>query len=364
MKNSKEVYESLINLLHKSGINDPQDIHQIDFFPPPSSDRDPNRDLKLQPKCVLSNLYPWVEDFYLIIKRNYNSIIEEWKSQGNVRTVVPTLEDKFLFPAPARHLEKNERDLTPKNVEAVKSLSQYGSIFPNRTLLLSNDFVVGFAGKFWITADFLTALIVLKPFLKEGLVTLLPAQIRSEREKVKKVLPESTAYIKLSKVGKGIKAFEETVGEPNTEHSFNPIIRVPSLQGARPQDYLELVKTYPEEFSVYNSLLDKSFTNSEPSKSQVKSWLEEADYRIKKLEQRYQSKKKKLKSRGKRIAIETLFTIGSILTPWEIITDVLGGTTILDGIDWWNEYRNLGQQMSDDDFWLLWKLNQSGEDEE
>lgn len=374
------MYDQIFEILEQEELKEPLNLSKLKL----SADA-----------YVDSREHPWVESLFTVVDNNLNPLLEQWNRDSDLKVVATTRHlrgDTFStkWQYPFQQINKEKLTLVKKDFHAAAG---YSCIFPNQLIYLTRPFTIGPAHTNAIPIEFLYLLLVMKPLLKNKIAFLAPPLLKQFRSRTRltdfvvdnldlpvgekvdkammyKAMDEQEVHkwksIQLPFSGKGKSKLSKVMDNQNITEYNTQALRISYLHGLEFERYVQLIKKHPKEFNLYNAFLKKTLNKPEASKNDIKEWLKEANYRVEKINRRYEKKKKELQSKGITVGIGTLFTVGSIFLPGvgEIISGLLGGKTISDGINWILDYKDLDQTMSEDDFWFLWKLKNYGEDEE
>lgn len=369
------MYDEILNILRQEGIEKRSDLLQLECP---------------KERFVYSSRHPWAESIFEIVESQYLPLLNQWKCSSDLYILaaayqhdlpLPFLSTIGMLPEQASKIVKFERADTNFNTKGLNIFARYSCVFPGQIVYMSRPFLEGSKDQspvYAIPLEFLYLLLLLAPMLKSKLAFLVPLNLPPHstkgEHKSKLNVPE---FLKPSRqwsvsaffsplLEESSTSLSQTIEEQHTPRGSIQALKMPYLRGVEFNRYVELIKKYPKEFNLYNTLLVKALNKPEASEDEIKEWLREANYRVEKINKHHEKKKHELQSKGVHVGIGTLFTVGSIFLPGigEIISGLLGRKTISDGINWILDYKKLDQTMSEDDFWLLWKLkNYRGNEE-
>jgi hypothetical protein len=225
---------------------------------------------------------------------------------------------------------------------------------------------------FSIPTDFLPLLFALRPALNSGLAFLLPARMN---HKIPTVIGEAsqTMIRALQRDGKdsaviipsngyGYKDLESALSREELTDSNTQLFTIPWLPGARLEDYIELVNTFPDEFELYLRIMEKFFEGrSDPDKITVE-WIKEVSYGIKRIDVIFKNKQRELSAKGFDVGAGMLLTLGTLMLPETMaalkpsLAALFSSKTAYDGLRWLYDYRQAKKLVSSENHWLLWRL--------
>lgn len=306
--------------------------------------------------------FPWIKDIYNEMYRLYPQVLESCRKIAPPRIISDRMYNTF------GHHTWNLGD----RVFDVRA--KYGCIFPKKILFLSHQFI------FWkddneigVPIDFFALLFALKPVLVSGLAYLLPLRI-NQKEVVSDFIisneligtwnyRKAKNVIEIPAHGYGYDDLENALAYEEMVDNDMQLITLPWLQGARLEDYIEIVQQFPDEFELFSQALGKFIESRSDPNKMVIEWIKEIAHGAKRLDIIFKNKQKELRAKGMDVGCGMFFTLGAIMLPEEMaalkptLTALFSSKTTYDGLRWLYDYRHTKKLISNENYWILWRLN-------
>jgi hypothetical protein len=339
-------YDALFQVIREAGINTQQDICSL------STAHWGNL------VCVASSEYPWVRDVFAVTGRIYDSVFHHWQRSSTLHILASRMYSAF-----------NVHSWQPDD-PIFELRARYACLFPREILYLSHQFIYWEdLDDHWIPLDFLSLCLSLEPMLRTSFACLLPQRINhkdlswvSSGDARIYYYTQSKQHIALPADGRGQRELWKAADREGFTPLDAQLMRVPWLRGVRGEDYVELVKKHPNEFSLYTRLVSRALGNPNAGEQEVRLWIDEALDGVRRLNMIYARAQKDLSWKGLEVGLGLLCTVGVLFAPEQfdtiktIATSAIGSRTLLDGIKLLSGIRGLKGKLNAEDFWLLWRL--------
>jgi hypothetical protein len=358
---TQQFYSNLFDLLKTYGLNTTADLKT---YPPDGTydgrQRYYGTNRPEVTKQYTNRKYGWVPELYNFMASVGDAALSQYLGQTQAR---------LFFD----HLSWLKQE---KAVEALPIRGNYACLFPRRTIFLSDDFkyIPGrvrwaldpAATDYWrLPYEFLLQAFVLKPLLLAGLAFLAPGSMRYEDFDLfylKGSYWSTYTYVKSPSlvVEPAMGSSEPRLAEAEPRHDAahgQQIIRAPWLQGIDLASYVELVQEEEESFQIFDRAISRTFQKSAATESGVSQTLEDISTATMRLDRMYHKRRHDLNFKGMTVAVGSFMTVGTFIDPalFKVAAEIVGGATIMEGISWLRDRASLKRELSEDEYWFLWK---------
>lgn len=326
-----------------------------------------------------SDDYPWIKEVFIRFENYGEELLNPYIQQSSPRLVY---EEPYSGGGMATAFNSvHEWDIDD---QIFQMRSNYSCLFPQRVVNTSFQFKC-FEAYYWndnqkenqfgIPSDFFAQLFALKPALISGLTILLPRRVsyisgedgilfgaNQHRWGVHDSINMQNAT-HLQADGLGYESFLKTQVDNKLSSIEYQLLKTPWLLNCSLDHFVDLVMNHPDEFFLYSHALSKFLQTTENTASEAKivEWLDELAVATKELDVKLRQKQRELRFNGIDVGLGVACTMASLLLPDTLgsvknfLAATTGTKTVVDLLKWIRESKNIKDEMSSDEYWIVWR---------
>jgi hypothetical protein len=325
-----------------------------------------------------SDDYPWIKEVFKRFENYGEELLKPYVQQNPPRLVY---EAPYSGGFATAFNVVHKWDIDDR---IFQMRANYSCLFPQRVVNTSFQFKC-FEAYYWddnqkenqfcIPSDFFAQLFALKSALVAGLTILLPRRVsyksgedgilygvNSHRWGVHDSKKMERAF-HLEADGLGYESFIKTQSDNNLSSLDYQILKTPWLLNCSLDHFVDLVTNHPDEFFLYSHALSKFFQTRKKITSETKivEWLDELAVAAKELDVKLRQKQRELRFNGLDVGLGLVCTVASLLLPDTLtsvknfLTATTGTKTVVDLLKWIRESKNIKDEMSSDEYWIMWR---------
>lgn len=316
-------YLDVDKILKSEGLNRASDINS----------------LKHKEKMLSSKDYPWIKDIAYFLQERMNDV----ENRSEVLTGQYFIVD---------------------NMSCINwdKISKYSCFFPDRTVISAGSLVKANDDEILLEAKVLFNFFWGRPILCNGIADLCPMK--------ELMIPNSNHWNEIlkhfgenkdSRLAYLNKCGTNRINEKLLNHLF---VAMPWIYDARLEDYFEIIQKYKDEFANYNSYISKMAKVASNEFELTRSLATEMRESIIDIQIALEKKQHELRAKGITSTVGLCLTVIPALVPALsqiidplILSSILGGGTLMEGLKIISEYNAGKCEKRNDPFWIMWKWN-------
>lgn len=295
--------------------------------------------LKRQERMFSSKDYPWLKDIACFLQERMNVV----ENRSEVLTGQYFMVD---------------------NMSCVNwdKISKYSCFFPERTIISAGSIVGTNDDEVLLDASTLFNFFWGRPILCNGIAELCPVkEMKIAKTNRWNEILDYFDKSKDSRLAYLNKCGTHKINDKLLNHLF---IAMPWIYDARLEDYFEIIQKYKDEFANYNSYISKIAKVANNEFDLTQSLAADMKESIIDIQIALEKKQHELKVKGIASTVGLCLTVIPALVPALsqiidpiLLSSILGGGTLMEGLKVVSEYNAGKCEKKDNPFWIMWKWN-------